>query len=323
MPNKTQNLYPAETAGGAAGDASAAPAHRAGMVAVVGRANVGKSTLVNTLLEEKISIVSPVPQTTRNLIRGVLTEPRGQLVFLDTPGVHKSRQRLGRAMNRVARQAVEGVDVVLLVVDASHPVAQEDEGWMARMTREEAACVIALNKCDVSDAYASHYRDCWARIAGEKEVAKSVRWQKLSTSDRTGIDELRDMLFTLAPAGPPLFPADVLTDFPRKLAIADVIREKLNTRLHEELPHAVAVLVESVDETETAWSVEAKILVQKPTQKGIVIGKKGRLLRAVKRLAEKELTAIYGKPVELNLRVRVQKHWDQDFWMLKRLGYLP
>ncbi len=303
--------------------ASASAEKHCGIVAIVGRANTGKSTLLNAILEEKVSIVSPVAQTTRSLVRGILTEPRGQLVFLDTPGVHKAEYDLGRLMNRVARAAIEGVEVVLLVLDSSSPPHVEDEGWIRRLLRDPAPCVALLNKADAGGKHADEYRRLWEKLAAEKSSGKSAEWLTAAGLTGRGVPGLVARLFELVPAGPLLFPEDVLTDYPRKLNMADVVREKYFLELRDELPHALAVEIETVDEKEDGWQVRGTLYVQKNSQKGIVIGAKGRLLRKVTAAAEKELAGMYGRPVKLNLWVKVDKDWSRNFWTLKRLGYAP
>ena len=295
------------------------PISRAGVVALVGRANVGKSSLLNALLEEKVSIVSPVAQTTRNVIRAILTDPRGQLVFLDTPGIHKSGTDLGRLMNRAARAAAEGVDVVLLVLDSSEPPRQEDEGWMNRLQRAEVPVIAVLNKKDLGLGEAEAYRAAWLKAGGESP--KPVEWFEVSATTNEGVVALCDRLLALMPVGPLLFPADVLTDYPRKLNIGDVVREKLFHELREELPHAVTVWIDEVDEAPDGWTVRGSVYVNKPSQKGIVIGDKGRLLRKVKRAAEIELQVMYNVPVSLDLWVKVEPNWNRNFWLLKKFGY--
>ncbi|MEA2067876.1 MAG: GTPase Era [Verrucomicrobiota bacterium] len=294
---------------------------RAGIVAIVGRTNVGKSTLVNHLLGEKVSIVSDTVQTTRNLIRAILTEERGQVVFLDTPGVHKAQGDLGKNLNKAARAAVQGVDTILLVLDASAKPELEDDGWFRRITREEATCIIAFNKCDRKPDRSADYKKLWEEIKAEKESGNEPIWATVSALHGEGMADLLDTLFENIPSGPPLFPDDILTDYPRKLNIADVIREKLFHRLHDELPHAVAVWVEDIAEGEKKWTVEASIYVERHSQKGIVIGEKGRLLKWVREQAEKELYEMYGVRFKLNLWVKVEKNWRKNFWILKKLGY--
>jgi GTP-binding protein Era len=296
---------------------------RAGIIALVGRANVGKSSLLNAILGEKVSIVSPVAQTTRNVVRGILTEPRGQLVFHDTPGVHKAVGDLGRVMNQMARGAAEGADVALLVLDASQPPRDEDLGWMKKLQRETLPVVAVLNKMDLGGACAAALREAWpAQRPGDAVERPDPVWLEASAEKGEGLDALTATLFAQVPEGPLLFPEDVLTDYPRKLAIADVIREKLFGVLREELPHAIAVSVEELDDTTEPWSVQATIYVQKFSQKGIVIGEKGRLLRKVTRSSEGELATWFGKPVRVKLWVKVEPKWDRNFWLLKKFGYV-
>jgi GTPase len=296
---------------------------RCGIIAIVGRANVGKSTLLNRILDEKVSIVSPIAQTTRNLIRGILTEPRGQLVFLDTPGVHKATHDLGRLMNQIARVSIEGADVVLLVLDASHPPYEEDEGWIRRLIHEETRCVALLNKSDAGAKYGQAYRDLWSKVAAEKSAAKTAAWFAASGLTGQGVPELVAALFQTVPVSPLLFPDNVLTDYPRKLNIGDVVREKFFMVLRDELPHALAVEIETIEEKESGWAAAGTVLVQKNSQKGIVLGNKGRLLKSVREAAQKELAEMYGHPVSLELWVKVDKNWSKNFWTLKRLGYAP
>lgn len=304
--------------------ASAVPETRAGMIAVVGRANAGKSTLVNALVEEKVSIVSPVAQTTRNRIRGIWTGERGQLVFLDTPGVHKAAHDLGRLMNRMARTSAEGADIILLVLDATASPRLEDEGWMRRLSGTDTPRVLALNKTDAltprSDQRAAHH-ELWSRLQKETDMPAETRWVDLSAKTGAGVEALRHVLLELAPPGPFLFPEEMLSDFPRQLLMADIVREKLFRVLKAELPYAVAVRIASVEEAEGGWNVQGDILVDKPSQKGIVIGQKGRLLRQLTRESEQELSEMYERKVSLRLWVRVHKHWARDPALLRQLGY--
>ena len=296
---------------------------RCGMIAVVGRANVGKSTFLNRVLEEKVSIVSDVAQTTRNLVRGVLTEPRGQLVFLDTPGVHRAQSDLGKMMNRVARASVVGSDVALLLLDGSSSLQNEDEGWMKRLAREEGVRLIfVVNKCDVSAKNEEDYKSAWARIKEAKESEAEVEWWRISAETGEGVAPLLTRLFEVMSEGPYLFPEDVLTDFPKKLAIADIIREKYFGHLRAELPHSLAVKVDNIIEEEgPLWRLFCTIYIKKGSQKGILIGHKGRTLRAVKRASVKECESIYEVKVKLELRIKVEKNWDQNFFLLRQLGY--
>jgi GTP-binding protein Era len=299
------------------------PDYRAGIVAIVGRANVGKSTLINRILGEKVSITSPVAQTTRNAIRAIHTEERGQLVFLDTPGVHKAKHDLGKVMNKTARSATEGADVCILVLDSTRVPREEDDGWMRRLAKSQSELVFVLNKQDSSDEKKDmRFFDLWTEIAEENACELSPKWLKISAETGKGINRLTTALFDRVPLGPPLFDDDLLTDFPRQLAISDVIREKLFYVLKDELPHAIAVNVTKLDESETEWKVEATILVNRSSQKGIVIGEKGRLLKRITQTAQKELSAMFDIRVRLRLWVKVEKNWAQNVSTLKQLGYI-
>jgi len=296
---------------------------RCAIVGVVGRANSGKSTLVNRLVGEKVSIAGPVAQTTRTLIRGILTEPRGQLVFLDTPGLHKAEGRLGTLMNRMARQAAANVDVVLLVIDGSCEPQIEDDGWMRRLALSGQPLLILLNKADRAPFHEAVYRELWEAVCREKGVTREVVWLTASAVTGSGMEAVVDALFAhAAPSEELLYPEDVVTDYPRKLAIADVIREKLFARLHDELPHEIAVRVDTIDEAGGDWTVSATILINRPSQKGIVIGEKGRTLRAVKRAAEPEIGEMFGVRAHLDLWVKAEKEWMKNFFLLRQLGYI-
>jgi GTPase len=303
------------------GDSQSASPTRSGLIAVIGRANVGKSTLLNTIVGEKVSIVSPVAQTTRSMIRAILTEPRGQLAFLDTPGVHKASYELGRMMNRAARASIEGVDAILLVLDASISPRQEDDGWMRRLVQHESPCIIALNKADRGISHGEEFKKLWQDICTEKTSAKTAEWLTVSALTGNNVNELVSLLFGTVPEGPHLFPDDVLTDFPRKLAIADIVREKYFQLLKEELPHELAVEIDTVAEKEDHWEASGTIFVNKHSQKGIVIGNKGRLLKKVRESSERDLAEMFGRPVKLELWVKEEKNWNRNYFFLKRLGY--
>jgi GTP-binding protein Era len=295
---------------------------KSGIVAVVGRTNVGKSSMVNAIIGEKVCIVSPSVQTTRNQIRGILSEERGQLVLIDTPGVHKAVNSLGQQLNKMARAAVGGSDMVVLVLDASAKPWQEDEGWMRRLLFVDQPCAIVLNKCDVATPEErAAYRQMWTRVAAEKESDRTVPWFEISARTGEGMDVLIASLFDALPAGPPLFPAEIVSDYPRRLAVADSVREKLLLRLKEEVPHHVAVWVDEIAEKPGEWAMDVTIYVNRKSQKGIVIGAKGRILKAVRAEAEKELSDAFQLRVKLHLWVKVEPNWLENFFFLKRLGY--
>jgi len=295
---------------------------RCAVIGIVGRTNSGKSTLLNRMVGEKVSIVSPVVQTTRNTVRGILTDARGQLVFIDTPGLHKAESALGTLMNRMARQASAGVDVLLIVFDGGHRPQLEDDGWMRRALHAEQPVVFVLNKSDQAPFYEAAFKELWKSIQAEKGISREVAWISASAIHPAGALDLLDLLFTLTkPSEEYLFPEDIVTDFPRKLAIADVIREKFLSRLHDELPHELGVRVDQITETPTAWTVSATVFINRASQKGIVIGPKGRNLKYVRQCAEPELSDIFGVKVSIELWVKIEKDWMKNFWLLQQMGY--
>ena len=301
---------------------------KAAIVGVVGRTNAGKSTLVNRMVGEKVTIVSPVEQTTRNTIRGIVEDPRGQLVLLDTPGLHKAVGPLGKLLNGMARASSAGTDILLVVFDAAHEPQLEDEGWMRRVAKEQPEkCVFALNKCDRAPFYETMFKDLWNEVLGTKHQAPGTKhqaptWVKVCGIKPGGCDALLDALYGLAEPGPALFPDDIVTDYPRKLAIADVVREKLIQRLHDEVPHEVGVLVDDLDERDGRWNVAVTIYVNRPSQKGIVIGQRGCNLKAVRMSAGPELSDMFGVKVNVELWVKVEPNWMKNNRLLAEMGYL-
>jgi len=295
---------------------------KSAMVGVVGRTNAGKSTIVNRMVGEKVSIVSPVEQTTRNTIRGIVEDPRGQLVLTDTPGLHKAVGPLGKLLNGMARASSAGVDILLVTFDVSHEPQLEDEGWMRRVAKERPEkCVFALNKCDCSPFYETMFRDMWKEASGASPGYEPV-WVKTCGTRPGGCDDLLAALFSLAEPGPALFPEDIVTDYPRKLAIADTVREKLIRRLRDEVPHETGVVVTDLAEWDDCWKVAVTIYVNRPSQKGIVIGPRGGNLKAVRTSAEPELSDMFGVRVKLELWVKVEPDWMKNKRLLAEMGYL-
>ena len=316
------------------------------VVGVVGRTNAGKSTLVNALVGEKVSIVSSVEQTTRNTIRGIVADQRGQLVLLDTPGLHKAVGGLGRILNRMARRSAAGTDITCVVFDASQKPQDEDIGWMRRVANEKPERVVfVLNKADKSPFFEDEFRAGWKEaieVSGsselelekgkislsnsnsELELSKRVDpvWIKCIATTEGGARPVLDALFSLAEDGEPLFDDDIVTDYPRKLAIADAIREKYLAELHQELPHEMGVLVKSVSDEGSRWRVDAEILVNRPSQKPIVIGRGAETIKKVRKGAERELTAMFGVKIKLELWVRVEQGWMKNERLLAEMGYL-
>ena len=308
------------------------------MVGVVGRTNAGKSTLVNRLVGEKVSIVSPVEQTTRNTVRGIVADPRGQLVLLDTPGLHKAVGSLGRLLNRMARRSAAGVDILCVVFDASQEPQLEDVGWMQRVARERPQKVVfVLNKADRSPFFETMFRDAWKEAQVEvapagadgqsaAEPPAEPVWTKCIATTEGGAKSVMDALFDFAEEGEPLFPEDIVTDYPRRLAIADSIREKYLAKLHQELPHELGVNVKKIDESNgpkgPVWNVEVDLLVNRASQKPIVIGRAAQTVKYVRKCAERELSDLFGVKVALELWVRVEPNWMKNERLLVEMGYM-
>ena len=297
------------------------------VVGVVGRTNAGKSTLVNALVGEKVSIVSPVEQTTRNTVRGIVADPRGQLVLLDTPGLHKAVGTLGTLLNRMARRSAAGTDITCVVFDAAQEPQLEDVGWMQRIAREKPEKVVfVLNKADKSPFFETMFRDAWKEASGELGTGNEERvdpvWVKSSSTTEGGAKPVLDALFDFAEEGEKLFDDDIVTDYPRKLAMADTIREKFLARLHQELPHELGVIVRKINDEGSRWSVEADVLVNRASQKPIVIGRAATVIKNVRKAAERELKDIFGIKVELELWVKVEPGWMKNQKLLAEMGYL-
>ncbi len=297
---------------------------RCGIVAIVGRPNVGKSTLLNYILGEKVAIVSKVPQTTRTQIRGIYNDKRGQIVFLDTPGLHIPKTKLGKFMNISAEDAIMGADVALHLVDTSEPPGEEEDIIVEKLKDVKAPIVLGLNKIDLGGEYLPKYIKLWEekRQKPITEMTDSLISIPISSLKGSNVDRLLEVLFSFLKEGPELYPPDVLTDFPRKLAIADIIREKLFNFMREEVPHSIAVLVNEITErSDRLVFIRAEILAERPTQRMIIIGKKGEMLKKVGTLSRKELEGYFGKKVFLELWVRVEEDWRRNPQLLKELGY--
>jgi GTP-binding protein Era len=288
-------------------------------VSLVGRPNAGKSTLLNGLLGQKVAIVSPKPQTTRNRIRGIRTRPGVQAVYVDTPGLHPPRGKLGRFMAATAAQALEDVDVVVLVADATEPVDPPGEGVFAALQPVTAPVVLALNKADLvpDKAQLLPLLDAYGERYAFRELVP------IAAADGTGVDRLEAAIVRLLPAGPPFYPPETVTDQPETFFVAETIREKLFLETRQEVPYASAVRVEELVDrgADGPLYVRAEIFVERPSQKAIVIGAGGATLKRVGQAARRELEAFFGVRVYLDLHVRVRKDWRQDDRALRELGY--
>lgn len=291
---------------------------RSGFVAIVGRPNVGKSTLVNALVGEKVSIISPRPQTTRNTIRGVVTieDEAVQIVLVDTPGVHRPRTVLGERLNTLVYDSLAEADAIIFVTDARQAIGPGDRMIAERVAETETPVVVAVNKVDRTDK-----GDVLTQLA-ELAPYDFAAYVPISARTGDGLDALRTEVVGLLPPGPFFFPTDARSDQPEALLAAELVREKYLARLREELPHSLAV---TVDEMETGDNgvlrIDASIYVERDSQKGMVIGKGGAMIRDVGTEARADLERIFGTRVFLDLRVRVEKDWQTSEEMLDRLGF--
>lgn len=295
---------------------------KAAFVAVVGRPSVGKSTLVNRLCGQKVAIVSAVPQTTRNAIRGILNRSEGQLVFVDTPGRHGSERKLNKKLLAVSDRALEDVDITLYVLDASRAPGPEEEAVAARLGAMAARTVAVVNKMDADGADYEQYRTFLReRLPGLDES----HCFPVSALKNNGLESLLTCLFSMAVEGQPFYPDDYYTDQDIHFRIAELIREKAINRLREELPHALYVEVADaelidMDESDTKklW-VRAFIIMERETQKAMVVGKGGAMIKAIRLAAQKDLNRIFDWKVELDLRVKSSPSWRHNDHLLSRL----
>ena len=290
--------------------------HRAGFVAILGRPNAGKSTLLNRLVGQKIAIVTPKPQTTRNRIQGILTRPEGQIVFIDTPGLHEAKSALGRQMMREVAAALEGIDILLLVVDASGALPQADELLLERAKRFRGKTILALNKVD--------------RVPKPKLLPLIDAFQKaipfsaivpISALKGSGCDELLEEILRLLPEGDPYFPEDQVTDQPERFLAAEIVREKAIQVMYHEVPYALAVFVEKFEESPRLLRIEATMNVERDTQKKILIGHKGEMLKKIGTEARRELEEIFGVKVYLGLFVKVAPDWRENPQKVRELDW--
>lgn len=291
----------------------------------MGRTNTGKSTLLNNILGKKVAIVSKIPQTTRNIIRGILTEKRGQIVFVDTPGIHKPKHRLGKYMNILAEDSAGGADLIIHLVDSSERVGEEEEMVVHYLTPAKAPIVLALNKIDLGGKFVPEYLKLWEEKKGKtvQELGDALIVIPISALKGTNIDRLLEVLFSHLPEGPELYPQGVISDFSERLSYADIIREKLFECMREELPYSIGVLVDEIAERSKKLTyIRADILVERDSQKAMVIGAQGKVMKNVGSLARKELEGVLGRKVYLELNVKVRQGWRQDTEILRQMGII-
>ena len=289
---------------------------KAGFVAVIGRPNVGKSTLANRLIGQKIAITSDKPQTTRNRIRTVYTDERGQVVFLDTPGIFKAKNRLGEYMMSVAKKTISEVDLVLWIVEASDYVGKSDSAIAADMKQIKVPVILVINKIDTKKR-----DELFAIIDTYRKLGDFAEIVPVSARNGDNTDTLMEQIFRYMPEGVPFFDEDTVTDQPVRQIVAELIREKALKCLSDEIPHGVAVTVEKMDQGDRITDIEATLICEKDSHKGIIIGKGGSMIRKIGSAARYEIEDLVEGHVNLQLFVKVKKDWRDSDIQLINFGY--
>lgn len=290
---------------------------KSGFVALVGRPNAGKSTLLNALLEQKVAIISPKPQTTRNQIRGIRTDEDSQIIFVDTPGIHKPQHELGTQMNREAFAAASGVDCIYLIVDASVPFGTGDEFVLNVVKDKKLPLFCILNKTDLMSK--DQILDClmqWNKRADFKEIFP------ISAKENKNVKELIEVTKTYLEDGIQYYPSDQICDYPEQFIISEIVREKVLHLTEEEIPHSVAVVIERMGRKKGKLLINVMILVERDSQKGIIIGKQGSMIKEIGTQARKDIEGILGETIYLECFVRVEKDWRNKKSKLQQLGYI-
>ncbi len=292
--------------------------HRSGFVALIGRPNVGKSTLLNALVKEKVAIISERPQTTRNQIRAVLTRPEEQVIFIDTPGLHKPKHRLGKTMVQKARNTINEVDLIYFIVEGNQPPGGGDRYISEILQGAINPVFLVINKTDLAAP---------EKLAGYKELYQKMCpfAEKISVSAllNRNLEQLIETTLSYLPEGPQFYPPDMITDQPEKFIAAEIIREKLIALTRQEIPFSVAVVIEEMRTREEGELLDiwAEIYVERKSQVGIIVGKGGAMLKEVGTRARQELEALFGQRIFLDLRVKVKREWRNREEELRRLGY--
>jgi GTP-binding protein Era len=290
---------------------------KSGFVGIIGRPNVGKSTLMNQLVGQKIAITSPVAQTTRNRLRGILTTPEAQLIFVDTPGIHKPHHQLGKVLVQNAQIAIASVDVVLFVVDGSVEAGGGDRFIVDLLTQSQTPVILGLNKSDEQPSDYQRLDESYAQLAA------LPNWQVAKFSALTGdrLEALQQVLIDKLEPGPYYYPPNLVTDQPERFIMGELIREQILLLTREEVPHSVAITIDLVEEEPEITRVLATINVERDSQKGIVIGKKGSMLKSIGSAAREQIQKLIAGKVYLELFVKVQPKWRQSRLRLAELGY--
>lgn len=292
---------------------------KSGFVAIIGRPNVGKSTLMNQIVGQKIAIMSDKPQTTRNKIRAVYTAEEGQIIFLDTPGVHKPKSKLGDAMNRMVESALREVDIILFLVDASEKRGPGDEFIIEKLKEVRTPVYLVINKIDkVSPEHLLPLIDDYRTLYPFAQIVP------VSALEGNNVNRLMEQILQELPEGPMYYPADMITDHPERFVAAELIREKVLHLTREEVPHSIAVVIDQMKERENhpqMVDIYATIYTERPTQKGILIGHKGSLLKEIGKRAREDIEALLGTKVYLNLWIKVKKDWRNQDNYIRNFGF--
>ncbi|MDD2396878.1 MAG: GTPase Era [Tissierellia bacterium] len=291
---------------------------KSGFVTIIGRPNVGKSTLMNNMIGEKISIMSDKPQTTRNKIRTVYTDDEAQIIFMDTPGIHKPKNQLGEFMNTEVNSALEEMDVLIMITDEFNKVGPGDEFIIEKIKGTKAKKILIINKIDKFDQEAA------MRIAVEFDkfnVFDDI--MPISALHNVGVDALVKLIIKYLKPGPMYFPSDYITDRPERFIVSEIVREKALMYLQEEVPHGIAVEIEEMKERKNRDLVDirANILCEKKSHKSIIIGKEGRKIKGIGKSAREDIEKLLGSQVNLQLFVKISENWRDDNYRLRTLGY--
>lgn len=289
---------------------------KSGFISIIGRPNAGKSTLLNAMLNEKLAITSPKPQTTRDNIMGIVTMNDAQLVFIDTPGIHKPHHRLGKHLNRNAYQAITEADINFVIIDATKPFGSGDEFLLSRIANSEVPAFLIVNKIDLmTKEQLLHVLNEWQTRYQFAEIIP------ISALKKDNLQQLLKLTLSYLQEGVQYFPEDMKSDHDANFQISEIIREKVLLKTEEEIPHSVAVVLEHIEEDEKHLFIQAMIIVERSSQKGILIGKQASMIRAIRMAAQKELKQRYHKNVTLELYVRVENNWRNRSSKLTQLGY--
>ncbi|UJL44873.1 GTPase Era [Virgibacillus sp. NKC19-16] len=290
---------------------------KSGFIAIIGRPNVGKSTFMNKVIGQKIAIMSDKPQTTRNKIQGVLTQKDAQMVFIDTPGIHKPKHRLGDFMVRIAENTLNEVDAILFMIDAKEGYGKGDQYILDRLNQVKRPVYLIINKIDLI-----HPDDLFPLIEQYRVKYNFEEIIPISALKGNNVEPLLDVLKGHLPEGPRYYPEDQVTDHPERFIISELIREKVLQLTKEEIPHSVTVLIENIETRESnAIFIQATIITERKTQKGILIGRQGSMLKNIGKSARKDIEALLGTKVYLELWVKVKKDWRNRQSQLKEYGY--